>query len=289
MTSSIYIIGGPTASGKSDYAVNLAKQINGEIINADSMQLYSHLCILTARPINLQNISHHLYGILQGNQISSVGWWYEKACDAIQDGKTPVVVGGTGLYLHALTDGLSPIPEIPQVIRQEVRRLAQTLDDKDFFTLVSREDPKIQSVLHPHDTQRLTRALEVIWTTQQSIQDWQKQSQKKLKLKCEYIILLPPRNILYQWINNRFVKMIENGAIEEVKALLAQHIDPSSPILKAVGVPELKEYLQASLSLDQAIALGQQSTRRYAKRQITWFTHQVAKSNHTITKVISRF
>lgn len=278
----IYIVGGPTASGKSAFALDLAKRVDGEIINADSMQLYHHLHILTARPTDLHDIPHHLYGVLQGNEISSLGWWYEAACDTIREiqrrGKIPIVVGGTGLYLRALTCGLSAIPEIPDAIRQEARRLAQTLSEEDFFALVVREDPKIQGVLHQNDTQRLTRALEVIRATHISIQDCQGQPKKILDLNYQYFVLLPLRDVLYQRINDRFVWMVENGALKEVGDLLQQNIDLTSPILKAVGVPELTAYLQGHLSLEEAIIQGQQSTRRYAKRQITWFTRQVPEA-----------
>lgn len=278
---SLYIIGGPTASGKSAFAIDLAKRVNGEIINGDSMQAYSHLHILTARPTDME-IPHHLYGVLQGNEQGSVGWWYCAASTVIQAirvrGKTPIVVGGTGLYLRALTHGLSPIPEIPDAIRQEARRLAQTLSEIEFFALVCREDPKIQGVLPPQDTQRLTRALEVIRATHTSIQDYQGQSQKLLDLNYEYVVLLPSREVLYQRINDRFVWMVENGALKEVEGLLQQNIDLGSPIFKAVGVPELANYLKGQTSLEQAIAQGQQSTRRYAKRQITWFTHQAPEA-----------
>jgi len=280
--SDTYIIGGPTASGKSDYALHLAKQVDGEIVNGDSMQLYSHLHSLTARPTDLQGIPHHLYGVLKGNQISSLGWWYEEASRVIEDilsrGKTPIVVGGTGLYLRALTQGISPMPHIPQAIRQEVRHLSERLSEEDFFMIVIKEDPKIEGILHQNDTQRLTRALEVMRATHKSIQQCQGQTQKILNLNCEYFVLLPSREILYQRINNRFVEMIEKGALREVEYLLQQNIDPQSPILKAVGVPELAAYLQGEITLEVAILQGQQATRRYAKRQITWFTNQVPEA-----------
>ena len=282
MTSNLYIIGGPTASGKSHFAMDLATRVDGEIINGDSMQAYGHLRILTARPMEMQGIPHYLYGVLQGNEKGSLGWWYEAACKVIKDiqdrGKIPIVVGGTGLYLRALARGLSPIPEIPDAIRQEARHLAQTLSEEEFFALVAREDPHIQGVLHQNDTQRLTRALEVIRATHQSIQNCQRQSRKILELNYQYFVLLPVRELLYQRINDRFVWMVENGALTEVDELLQKNINPDSPVLKAVGVPELTAYLQGRLSLQQAIAQGQQSTRRYAKRQITWFTRQVPEA-----------
>ena len=282
MLSGIYIIGGPTASGKSAFALDLAKRVDGEIINGDSMQVYGHLHILTARPTDMQGIPHHLYGVLHGNEISSLGWWYTAACKVIEDiqerGKTPIVVGGTGLYLRALIHGISPIPEIPDAIRQEARHLAHSLSEEAFFTLVVQEDPKIQGVLHQNDTQRLTRALEVVRATHNSIQDSQGQSKKILDLNDQYFVLLPPRDILYQRINERFIGMVQNGALKEVDDLLQKNIDSESPILKAVGVPELTDYLQGRLSLEQAIIQGQQSTRHYAKRQTTWFTRQVPEA-----------
>lgn len=282
MSSGIYIIGGPTASGKSDFALDLARRVDGEIINGDSMQLYSHLHVLTARPRDMEGIPHHLYGVLEGDQISSLGWWYETACKVIQDiqgrGKTPIVVGGTGLYLRALTRGLSPIPEIPTAIRQEVRHLAQTMSEEDFFEMVVREDPKMKEVLHQNDTQRLTRALEVVRATNVSIQDCQGQPKKIIDVDYQYFVILPLRELLYQRIDDRFVWMVENGALVEVEKLLKQNINSDSPILKAVGVPEIASYLKGDISLDQAIILAQQSSRRYAKRQTTWFTRQVPEA-----------
>jgi tRNA dimethylallyltransferase len=278
----LYIVGGPTASGKSEYAIDLAERCEGEIINGDSMQLYSHLSVLTARPLQMGSIPHHLYGVLQGNEISSVAWWYQEACRVIKEitarGKTPIVVGGTGLYLRSLTRGLSPIPEIPEVVRQEARRLAQTLSAEDFFAHVIQMDSKIAGVIHPNDTQRLTRAYEVVQATGVSIRDCQGNAEKKLNLDYKYDVLLPPRSALYQRINERFVHMIEMGAVEEVENLLAQHITSASPILKAVGVTEITQYLKGFISLEKAIELGQQATRHYAKRQITWFTRQVGEA-----------
>lgn len=282
----IYIIGGPTASGKSAYAIDLAREKNGEIINGDSMQVYDHLHILTARPKDDEGIFHHLYGVLEGNQIGSLGWWYEKTCEIIQEvqgrGKVPIVVGGTGLYLRALTQGISAMPEVPETIRQEARTLAATLPEEAFYDYVLEKDPRIQGVLHQNDTQRLTRALEVVLATQTSILDIQGNPQKHLSLSYEYHVMTVPRETLYQRINDRFVWMVENGAIQEVEALRSQDITSDSPILKAVGVPELLGYLDGQQTLDQAIILGQQSTRQYAKRQITWFSRQVPNKKDII-------
>lgn len=277
----MYIIGGPTASGKSAFALELANQLRGEIINGDSMQLYHHLHILTARPSDSDTkiIPHHLYGILAENQKGSVEEWYKLTTTAIQDiqarGKTPIIVGGTGLYLRTLTHGLSPIPEISPSIRKEARLLAQSLSSQDFYTQVIHEDPKMKNVLHVNDVQRLIRALEVIRSTKVSLKDWQGHPQKKINLPYKYFLILPPRTQLYERINHRFSWMIEKGGLEEVNNLLSQKIDPTSPILKAIGVRELSRYIQGEISLSDAILQGQQSTRQYAKRQITWFTNQV--------------
>jgi tRNA dimethylallyltransferase len=279
----LYLIGGPTASGKTHFALDLARRVNGEIINGDSMQVYHQLTLLTARPTHMHGIPHHLYGVLKGNDIGSVAWWYERACALIQEiqdrGKTPIVVGGTGLYLRALTHGLSPIPLIPDTIRHQARQLAETLSEDDFFALVSQEDPQIIGVIHKNDTQRLTRALEVRRATHKSIRDCQGRPKKIIDVPYRFLVLLPPREVLYSQINERFIHMIETGAIQEVENLLAKSLNPDVPILKAVGVPEIKKYLDGFLLRDDMILQGQQSSRQYAKRQITWFTHQVPEAH----------
>ena len=285
MLPRIFIIGGPTASGKSWLALDLARRLNGEIINGDSMQAYSPLPILTAQPASGSDIPHHLYGVLSADETGSVAWWYENACKTIRDivdrGKVPIVVGGTGLYLRTLTHGLSVIPEIPLSIRAQVRDTAKKLGKEQFYALVCHEDPKIKDTLFPNDTQRLCRALEVIRATQVSLVTHQNISHKIMEVDAQRFILLPLRSLLYERINSRFRKMVEEGALEEVKKLMSLNPSEASPLSKAIGVPELKAYLNGEISLEVAISMGQQSTRHYAKRQITWFTRQMHLSSDT--------
>lgn len=280
----VIIIGGPTASGKSAFALDLAHQNDGEIINADSMQVYSHLQILTARPTleECGSIPHHLYGVLQGDEIGSVAWWYDQACDIIQDvhqrGKMPIIVGGTGLYLRTLTQGLSAIPTIPHDIRSFVHETARSLPKEEFYTFVLKRDPLIEGNLRQNDTQRLSRALEVVLATKTSIRQFQGKDVLKLPLEAKSYVLSPPRDRLYDQINQRFKLMIDQGATQEVERLLKMSLPSHCPILKAVGVPEISRYLQNEITLDEAISLAQQSTRRYAKRQMTWFRNQMAEA-----------
>jgi tRNA dimethylallyltransferase len=277
------IIGGPTASGKSHLAVELADCINGEIINGDSMQLYAHLPILTAQPLFPQPIPHHLYSVLTGceinSQTSSAAWWYTTACGIIKNilerGRIPIITGGTGLYLHALSHGLSLIPEIPESIRLDVRHQVLTLDKKKFFDMVTAEDPLMKDRVNLNDSQRLARALEVIRTTRLSIVHYWQNRKKIIDLNTQYYVVMPPRPVLYERINRRFTVMVKQGALEEVRNLLKLDISSCSPLLKAIGVLELKAFLEGTITLDKAIQQGQQSTRHYAKRQITWFSKQV--------------
>lgn len=272
------LIHGPTASGKSALALTLAEKLNGEIINGDSMQVYDHLRVLTARPPDedLLKIPHHLDGVLTGDHIGSVGWWYETACALIQQindrGKLPIVVGGTGMYLKTITHGLAQIPDISPDIRAKARSLAQT---DDFYQTVIEVDPLIAPLLHPSDHQRLTRALEVMWETGLSITHWQKQSLFHLSPRCYTIALMPERSTLYQRINNRFVTMMDTNAVDEVAHLLSSRTRVDSPIFKAVGAPEIAAYIKGTLNKEDATLKAQQATRNYAKRQNTWLRHQL--------------
>jgi tRNA dimethylallyltransferase len=283
------IIGGPTASGKSALALKIAQDLKGEIINADSMQVYNHLPILTACPPleDYDRIPHHLYGVLSGSNRGSVGWWYEEACYCIQEvhhrGKTPVIVGGTGLYLKALTHGISPIPAIQSDIRQRVVEMMETLSRQDFHDYVTFQDPKIRGKFAVNDAQRLSRALEVFLQTGQSIIDFQGKAEKKLSLDYRYYVLIPNRDVLKQRINSRLETMIQQGALTEVQQLISLGLPPSFPIMKAVGAPELTAYLTGTLTLEEAITQAQQSTQQYAKRQVTWFRHQSPENAEYLT------
>lgn len=281
---SVVIIGGPTASGKSAFALDLAHQLDGEIINADSMQVYNHLQILTARPTPAEYgaVPHHLYGVLEGEEVGSVAWWYDQACGIIQDvhqrGKMPILVGGTGLYLRTLTQGLSAIPTIPAEIRGLVQKMADELSKEEFYRFVIQEDPFIEGTLKQNDTQRLSRALEVVLTTQTSIRHFQGKNSVKLPVEAKSYVLSLPRDRLYRQINERLEAMVAQGAVQEVEQLLKMDLPSSCPILKAVGVPEISRFLHTEISLEEAIALAQQSSRRYAKRQLTWFRNQMIEA-----------
>lgn len=276
-SQSVIILTGPTASGKSKAALEIAQEIKGEIINADSMQIYEHLPILTAFPSqdDFNLIPHHLYGVLGDTEIGSAGWWVKQTTKFINEiqerQKIPIIVGGTGLYLMALTRGLSPIPDIPQQLREDTRALSQ---QNNFYDLAIQIDPLIVGRLNPEDTQRLTRAIEVIQHTGISLFEWQKHPRipSPFIFKKYYITL--PKESLHHRVNQRFIHMIQNGAIEEVEHLLKQPVRQDSPILRAVGVKQIASYLQNEVSYDEMIALSQQASRQYAKRQLTWLKGQ---------------
>lgn len=272
----VLVITGPTASGKSQKALEMAEELGGEIINADSMQLYEHLPILTACPSreDFERIPHHLYQVLGDNQMGSVAWWVAQVESVIRDilsrGKVPFVIGGTGLYIHGLIHGLSPIPDIPSIFRDEARGDAAEMSPQDFYDYVCAKDPQVIQQLMVGDTQRLSRVLEVMLATDKSIYDWQKETKRLSPFTYQKEVLWPDRALLYERINQRFIGMVERGAVAEVSALLAREIPLSSPILKAVGVKEITAYLAGEISESEMIEQGQQASRRYAKRQMTW-------------------
>lgn len=273
----VIVLTGPTASGKSALAMQMAADMNGEIINGDSMQLYKQLPVLTACPSTdeLVALPHHLYQVLGDQEISSAGWWVTQAVEKIESilsrGRLPIIVGGTGLYLKSLTGGLSPIPDINQEIRDRARHQAQF---PDFYNQVVDLDPDIKGRLKENDLQRLTRAYEVIIATGRSLLDWQQEKPKLLPYSFEKIALIPYKNWLHNRINHRFDLMIDQGALAEVENLLAKDIREDSPILRAVGVKELAAYLAGQVSREQAIELAKTATRQYAKRQMTWIRGQ---------------
>ncbi|MEN8236512.1 MAG: tRNA (adenosine(37)-N6)-dimethylallyltransferase MiaA [Pseudomonadota bacterium] len=278
----ILLIGGPTASGKSKLALSLAQKNNGVILNGDSMQTYKDLPILTAQPSTLeqQDIPHELYGILPGNHLYSVAHWQTRALNAIENawkqGKQPIVVGGSGLYLQSLTLGLSKIPDVPESIRTWVRQHYETLGNKEFHQYLTSIDSQMSKRLHENDKQRMMRAAEVKLATSRSLAHWQKQRNHDAvkHLKCKMIVLLPPRTQLHQNSELRLNQMITNGAIEEVRALKDKNLDENLPIMKALGVNELSAYLDNKLNLQEATQQTLQATRQYIKRQSTWFCNQ---------------
>ena len=260
----ICIVVGPTASGKSDFAVRMAQKINGEVVNADSMQIYKDLQIITARPTidDMQEIPHHLYGYFDSFQTNSVQLWLNKVVPQLKQIERPVVVGGTGMYINALINGISPIPEINSEKREFVRSLS--LD----------EVKKMVVDCSALDNQRLRRALEVQLSTGKPLSYFQQLPRiKMIDAEFDVYFINPKRDILYQNCNNRLIKMLQSGAIDEVQNLL--NINASGSVLKAIGVPEIIAYLQNDLSYDDMCLKIQLSTRHYAKRQVTWFKHQL--------------
>jgi tRNA dimethylallyltransferase len=274
----LVIIAGPTASGKSALALALAQQIRGVIVNADSAQIYQELRVVSAAPSGdeLRSAEHRLYSVRDGAQPCSAADWAEMAKREIFDihasGQTPILVGGTGLYLRALLDGIAPVPAIDPEVRARIRNAATEHNRAKLHEL----DPQATQRLRPADTARISRALEVILSTGRTLAEWQQHRQGGIGESVELhpLILLPPRKWLYSRCDERFAHMVDQGAVLEVEALLARRLDPKLPVTRAIGVPELSAYLLGQATLDQAVAAGQQATRRYAKRQYTWFAHQ---------------
>jgi tRNA dimethylallyltransferase len=258
----------------------LAELCGGTIINADSLQIYRDLQILTARPDQTAQarVPHRLYGFLDAGEHGSAALWRTLALDeiaeAISAGRLPILVGGTGLYLRAIEKGLAPVPVIPVEIRQEAIELHRALGGDAFRQKLARLDPAAAERLFPGDKQRLIRAFEVVRATGVPIGTWQQQSKSEPAYRFGTILLAPPREGLYAACNARFLQMVDAGAAAEAKALAARRLDPGLPAMKAVGLPELLAYLRGDIPLYAAIAAAQRATRRYAKRQMTWFRHQ---------------
>ncbi len=277
----VIIIAGPTASGKSALALELAAALSGTIINADSLQVYRDLRILSARPDDaaMGRAPHRLYGVLDAGERGSVGQWRELAAAEIAAahaaGRLPIVVGGAGLYLRALQYGLAAIPPIPPTIRTEAFGLHERLGGAGFRDLLAALDPAAAARLPPGDSQRLTRAFEVVRATGVPINDWRRQTAAAPTYRFASLLLMPHRTALYAACDARFRRMIAAGALDEAAALAARGLDPSLPAMKAVGVPELLRHLHGEMSLNEAVGLAIQATRRYAKRQMTWFRHQM--------------
>ena len=271
------LIAGPTASGKSGLALGVAQAFDGVVINADSMQVYRDLRILTARPDEaaLAAAPHRLYGVLSGDESCSVGRWRTMALDemarARQAGRLPIVVGGTGLYLKALERGLSPLPPVDPEVRAQVRRYHRRFGNEGLRRRLAQLDPLSHARLQPGDSQRLLRALEVVESSGRPLSAWQAQSAgEAAPYRFLTISLMPQRWRLYAAIDSRFRAMVEAGAQAEVSDLLARAYPADCPIMKALGVPELSAHLAGELSLEEAISAAQTASRRYAKRQMTW-------------------
>jgi tRNA dimethylallyltransferase len=280
----IVIVAGPTASGKSTLALALAEAFSGTIINADSMQVYRDLAVLTARPAGdaLGRVPHRLYGVIDAAEVCSAGRWRALALEEIaaarEAGRLPILTGGTGLYLRALLQGLAPVPPVPATVRAAARALHARLGGESFRAALAGHDPEAAQRLSPSDTQRLIRAYEVAIATGRPLSAWQGEAADELPGRAAAIVLLPPRASLYAACDARLVAMLEHGAMAEVEALLARRLDPALPAMKAVGLREFAAWREGRVSRAAALAAAQQATRRYAKRQYTWFRHQLPET-----------
>jgi len=281
----VIVIGGPTASGKSGLAVRLAERLDGVVINADAIQVYRDLRIVTARPSEAEEeqTPHRLYGVLDAADSCSAGRWRTLACDEIAAaaaaGKRAIVVGGTGLYLRTLIEGIAAIPDVPADVRRQARERASQVGARQFHAELAARDPVMAARLRPGDAQRVIRAWEVLEATGRSLAHWQDAPAAAPDQRFIMIVLTPPREELYAACDRRLEAMVELGALSEVGALMrraeAEGLDPNLPILKAVGYAELATRVAGRSSLPEALAAAQQATRRFAKRQTTWFRHQL--------------
>ncbi len=282
-TVSALLIAGPTASGKSALAIRLAQRLDGLVINADSMQVYADLRIITARPTPDEEAAapHILFGHVDAAVNYSVGRWLEDAGLALEQariqGRLPIFVGGTGLYFKALTQGLSDIPAVPDEVRAEVRHEAEGLSPPELHARLAALDPAMSERLRPTDPQRILRALEIFAATGRSLAEFQgARSRPMLDMtQCRGVFLAPDRPLLNARIDARFDAMMEQGAVEEVARLAARNLDPALPAMRAHGVPGLIAWMQGNTSRDVAVEKGKSDTRHYAKRQFTFVRHQL--------------
>lgn len=274
----VALIAGPTASGKSALALRLAELSGGTVINADASQVYADLRIVSARPSMAEEsrAPHRLFGHLDGAHACSAADWATQAkaeiATAHAAGRLPILVGGTGMYVRTLIDGIAPVPEIDPVIRAAIRALPVA----DARTQLLIEDPEAAARLDANDSTRITRALEVVRSTGRPIKTWQAERMGGIgeSIRLLPALLLPPRDWLYDRCDRRFVTMFDTGGLAEVEALIARNLDPTLPVMRAIGVPEMAAFIRGELSRDAAIELGQIATRQYAKRQFTWFRNQ---------------
>jgi tRNA dimethylallyltransferase len=282
-SSEAVLIAGPTASGKSALALGLAQETGGVIINADSMQVYRDLRILTARPTPQEaaRVPHRLYGHVDAGVNFSAGSWVADAAAALAQARAqnrlPIFVGGSGLYFKALTRGLSAVPPIPPEIRESVRARLERDGVEALHAELARRDPASAERLKPRDRTRIARALEVVEATGRSLTDWHRDGLPPLLPPGTFsaLFLSPDRDQLYVRIDARFDAMLKAGALQEVERLAARRLDPLLPAMKAHGVPALIRHLRGEISLDEAAMVGRADTRHYAKRQFTWFRHQL--------------
>ncbi|MHC2524848.1 tRNA dimethylallyltransferase [Rhizobium leguminosarum] len=290
-TVNAILITGPTASGKSALAVELAKRHDGVVVNADSMQVYDTLRVLTARPSEeeMQGVPHHLYGHVPAGAAYSTGGWLRDVSALLPTlraaGRLPVFVGGTGLYFKALTGGLSDMPEIPEALRKALRSRLLEEGPDGLYAELAVADPAMAASLNRQDGQRIVRALEVMKATGRSIADFQGQSGLVIidAAQARKIVVLPDRAVLHQRINGRFEKMLQQGAEDEVRALLALDLPAEAPVMKAIGVSQITAMVRGEMTRDEVLEKGAAATRQYAKRQMTWFRNQMDDSWERLT------
>jgi tRNA dimethylallyltransferase len=290
-TVNAILITGPTASGKSALAVELAKRHDGVVVNADSMQVYDTLRVLTARPSEeeMQGVPHHLYGHVPAGAAYSTGGWLRDVSALLPTlraaGRLPVFVGGTGLYFKALTGGLSDMPEIPEALRKALRSRLLEEGTDGLYAELAVADPAMAASLNRQDGQRIVRALEVMKATGRSIADFQGQSGLVIidAAQARKIVVLPDRAVLHQRINGRFEKMLQQGAEDEVRALLALDLPAEAPVMKAIGVSQITAMVRGEMTRDEVLEKGAAATRQYAKRQMTWFRNQMDDSWERLT------
>jgi tRNA dimethylallyltransferase len=277
------LIAGPTTSGKSALALALAETLGGSVINADSMQVYRDLRIITARPspADEAQVPHRLYGLVDAAENYSAGRWCVDASAAMAEagraGRLPILVGGTGLYFKSLTQGLAAVPPIPCAVRAEVRARLKSEGAEVLHAELLRHDPAAAARVMPNDGSRITRALEVVTATGRALSDWHREGLPAAvdPARAIKIFLDVERPELYRRIDQRFDAMLADGALDEVRALAARGLDPSLPAMKAHGVPWLIRYLNGEIPLAEAVEGGKRDTRRYTKRQATWFRNQL--------------
>lgn len=286
-SATIYIVAGPTASGKSARAIELAKEHNGVIINCDSLQIYDALPMLTAQPSeeDFAEVPHRLYSHLHPNDVCSAGNWREHAMPVIEEvlseGKTPIICGGTGLYIRSLTDGLSPIPDIPDDVRNAVVARYEDIGAEEFYADLQKRDPEMAARFHVNHKARIVRAMEVLEATGKSLAEWQKLEREgpPEHWKFEIETIIPERTELYDRCNRRFLQMLDMGVMDQVEEFSTRiengEVTEGVPVTKALGFKPLRAYLKGEMSKEDAIEQSQIDTRHYAKRQTTWFRNQI--------------
>jgi tRNA dimethylallyltransferase len=295
MSVDVVLIAGPTAGGKSHLALALAARLGGTVINADSMQVYDELRVLTARPSAADELSvpHRLYGHVGARTRYSVGRYQEEAASALAEaraaGRVIIFVGGTGLYFDVLMNGLSPIPPVPSEIREATRARFETMGRDAFFAELNARDPATASKLRASDTQRLLRAMDVLESTGRPLSQWQKMAGKPVLegLRTQHYVIAPPREVLTERIDRRFETMVQQGGLEEARTLMG--LDPALPAAKALGMPQLQRHLDGEISLEAAIAAAQLATKQYCKRQMTWFRNRMNNWNWVEDTDLSNF